>query len=243
MYSHVNQRYRIAALVVGLALASVPLPGGAAPTSWIDQVVEVVEYHKVLTQGQGRDAAYDPYLGQLGTIRAGLNRGDEPDARAALNRFMGMLEAREGGISAQEAAAIWHFTYRVAPLEYHNAVRHMQAFGSEYLQLLQRVGESWIGELAERVSMLNGIERYGRFDLYLKQLNTIRQAFRGRDQQATAAEMNRFMDMLENQEGGITPRAANILWEDCYKVTPAAFHDVTRHHARPDLLSEAGPRP
>lgn len=41
--------------------------------------------------------------------------------------------------------------------------------------------------------------------------------------------MNRLMDMLENRENGIPEATADWLFDFCYIVTPAKYHDVSRH--------------
>jgi hypothetical protein len=67
------------------------------------------------------------------------------------------------------------------------------------------------------------------FDLYLDQLTLVRRSYEYSDQQGTYAAMNRFMDMLEAREGGISGKAADVIWDYCYQVTPPALHDVKRH--------------
>lgn len=68
-----------------------------------------------------------------------------------------------------------------------------------------------------------------RLDVYLDQLNLVRRSYEDRDQERTYAAMNRFMDMLETREGGISANAADAIWDYCYQVTPPALHDVKRH--------------
>ena len=41
--------------------------------------------------------------------------------------------------------------------------------------------------------------------------------------------MNRFMEMLQAREEGISDEAADRLFDYCYLVTPAQYHDVSRH--------------
>lgn len=47
--------------------------------------------------------------------------------------------------------------------------------------------------------------------------------------QRFGTQMNRFMDMLEAREEGISAKAADASWDFCYEVTPLALHDVKRH--------------
>lgn len=44
--------------------------------------------------------------------------------------------------------------------------------------------------------------------------------------------MNHFMDMLEQRENGISEASADWLFDYCYAVTPARYHDVSRHIER-----------
>ena len=46
---------------------------------------------------------------------------------------------------------------------------------------------------------------------------------------AVYVAMNRLMDMLEQRENGIPPEVADRLFDYCYLVTPAKYHDVSRH--------------
>lgn len=41
-----------------------------------------------------------------------------------------------------------------------------------------------------------------------------------------------FMDMLEQRENGIPEASADWLFDYCYAVTPARYHDVSRHIER-----------
>ncbi|GMV50822.1 MAG: hypothetical protein AMXMBFR67_23650 [Nitrospira sp.] len=43
-----------------------------------------------------------------------------------MNRFMDMLETREGGIGAKAADAIWDYCYQVTPPALHDVKRHKQ---------------------------------------------------------------------------------------------------------------------
>ena len=47
-------------------------------------------------------------------------------AYLAMNRFMDMLEVREGGIPAKSADATWNFCYEVTPPALHDVKRHKQ---------------------------------------------------------------------------------------------------------------------
>lgn len=98
--------------------------------------------------------------------------------------------------------------------------------------------EAWIDQLTGFVLLQESIaqagalypyEPAGTFDPYLGQLVLVRTLFRAGDQHGTYVTMNRLMDMLEAREGGIGDEAADAIWDYCYRVTPAAYHDVSRH--------------
>lgn len=91
----------------------------------------------------------------------------------------------------------------------------------------------WLEQLAgfvvvqQGAALVNG--EAAMFALYLDQLTLVRRSYENGDQERTYAAMNRFMDMLESREGGISANAANVIWDYCYQVTPPALHDVKRH--------------
>ena len=93
--------------------------------------------------------------------------------------------------------------------------------------------DGWIEELTGFVVAQQGAalvnEESTKFEIYLSQLDTVRRAYENGDQERTYAAMNRFMDMLESRDGGISAKAADAIWDHCYQVTPPALHDVKRH--------------
>jgi hypothetical protein len=68
-----------------------------------------------------------------------------------------------------------------------------------------------------------------RFAPYVAQLATVRGYLSKDDGEAVYRSMNRFMEMLQAREQGIAPEAADRLFDYCYVVTPARYHDVSRH--------------
>jgi hypothetical protein len=110
-----------AALVVALVL--VPTPVGVNKEGWIDRLAEFVVIHN----NAPHSGTFDPYLGQLVLVRHLFRRGDVPATYVAMNRFMDMLEVREGDISGETADAIWDRCYQVAPPMYHDVSRHLKA--------------------------------------------------------------------------------------------------------------------
>jgi len=68
-----------------------------------------------------------------------------------------------------------------------------------------------------------------RFVPYVTQLAAVRAQLSQSDGEGVYHSMNRFMDMLQAREQGIAAEAAERLFEFCYRVTPARYHDVSRH--------------
>ncbi len=93
--------------------------------------------------------------------------------------------------------------------------------------------DGWLEQLTgfvlvqQGAALVNG--ESARFEVYLDQLTLVRRSYEDRDQGRTYAAMNRFMDMLEAGDGGISANAADAIWDYCYQVTPPALHDVKRH--------------
>ncbi len=93
--------------------------------------------------------------------------------------------------------------------------------------------DAWLEQLTgfvvvqQGAALVNGSS--ARFEVYLEQLTLVRRSYENGDQERTYAAMNRFMDMLEARDGGISAKAADAIWDYCYQVTPPALHDVKRH--------------
>jgi hypothetical protein len=68
-----------------------------------------------------------------------------------------------------------------------------------------------------------------RFTPYVAQLATVRAHLLNGENEAVYQTMNRFMEMLQAREQGIGAEAADRLFDYCYVVTPARYHDVSRH--------------
>ena len=67
------------------------------------------------------------------------------------------------------------------------------------------------------------------FAPYLGQLTMVRGHLISGESEAVYRAMNRFMEMLQTREQGISAEAADRLFDYCYLVTPAQYHDVSRH--------------
>ncbi|MEW6246351.1 MAG: hypothetical protein AB1555_06535 [Nitrospirota bacterium] len=94
------------------------------------------------------------------------------------------------------------------------------------------VEHAWIATMARAVLMAQATEGESgasKYAPYLKKLQAVMGALERGDDRAAYAAMNRFMDMLEAREHGIAPDLADWLLDYCYLVTPAKYHDVSRH--------------
>ena len=93
--------------------------------------------------------------------------------------------------------------------------------------------EGWAEQLTGFVLVQEGMASAnaepGSFAPYIGQVLLVRSLYDRGDWKGTYLAMNRFMDMLEGREGGISPKAADAIWDYCYEVTPPALHDVKRH--------------
>ena len=93
-------------------------------------------------------------------------------------------------------------------------------------------GQDWIDALTNAVMIYRssgGGHLGARYEPYVVQLEIIHAHLRRGDDAATYAAMNRLMDMLETRENGIPAADADWLFDFCYVVTPARYHDVSRH--------------
>ncbi|MCS6289061.1 MAG: hypothetical protein H8K10_08815 [Nitrospira sp.] len=70
---------------------------------------------------------------------------------------------------------------------------------------------------------------WGTFAPYIAQLEIVRGHLLNEDTAAVYGAMNRLMDMLEQRENEIPSEVADRLFDYCYLVTPAKYHDVSRH--------------
>ncbi|MEK6533835.1 MAG: hypothetical protein AABZ52_08075 [Nitrospirota bacterium] len=93
---------------------------------WEQQLTGFVIVQEGMASAKGEPGSFDPYLGQVTLVRSLYDRGDWKGTYLAMNRFMDMLEAREGAISAKAADAIWDFCYEVTPPALHDVKRHKQ---------------------------------------------------------------------------------------------------------------------
>ncbi len=127
----VKQRLPVAALV-GAMLLLAPVEAKAAYATandgrddgWIDQLTGFVVVQQGIAQAKGEGGTFDPYLDQLLVMRILVGMGDQKSTYTAMNHFMDMVEARQGGISARAAEAIWDYCYQVTRPALHDVKRH-----------------------------------------------------------------------------------------------------------------------
>mgnify|MGYP000432130191 CR=1 FL=1 len=96
---------------------------GAGEQDWLDTMVQAVLAEQV--QDGSEEGALSPYVAQLATVRTHLLNGESEAVYRTMNRFMDMLQAREGGISAEAADRLFDYCYVVTPARYHDVSRHL----------------------------------------------------------------------------------------------------------------------
>lgn len=92
-------------------------------------------------------------------------------------------------------------------------------------------GKDWLDSLVQAVLVeqtKDGTEA-GLFSSYVAQLARVRAHLLNGEGEAVYGTMNRFMEMLQARESGISDEVAERLFDYCYVVTPARYHDVSRH--------------
>lgn len=93
---------------------------------WEQQLTGFVIVQEGVASAKSEAGSFDPYVGQILLVRSLYDRGDWRGTYLAMNRFMDMLEVREGGIPAKAADATWDFCYEVTPPALHDVKRHKQ---------------------------------------------------------------------------------------------------------------------
>jgi len=84
------------------------------------------------------------------------------------------------------------------------------------------VTQPWIDKIAMEVMVQKNMAKSGNFDPYFKQLEVVTEAAAKGDFGGKRKGMNRFLEMLETKEGGITADAAHKIFATVVKVTPYA---------------------
>ncbi len=99
------------------------------------------------------------------------------------------------------------------------------------VSLASAAGDDWLDSLVQAVLTEQAMDAFqgSTFMPYLAQLTVVRANLLNGESEAVYGTMNRFMDMLQAREAGISQEAADRLFDYCYVVTPARYHDVSRH--------------
>ncbi len=92
---------------------------------------------------------------------------------------------------------------------------------------------AWIETITEETASILPAES---LQPYVGQLQIVRTALRYGDDRSVVTAMNRFMEMLDQRQNGVTAEAADRLLASCVRIIPAKFHDVSRHQRYRDQL-------
>ncbi|MBV6471672.1 MAG: hypothetical protein NBKEAIPA_03607 [Nitrospirae bacterium] len=106
---HVALMMLIPALTA-LCLAPLDVSAWVAPP-WIDKIALVVMEQKNLS----KSGNFEPYFKQLETVSEAAVKGEYNGKRKGMNRFLEMLETKEGGISADAAHKIFAAVVKSVP--------------------------------------------------------------------------------------------------------------------------------
>jgi hypothetical protein len=78
----------------------------------------------------------------------------------------------------------------------------------------------WIDKIALDLLLQKDLSKTGNFDPYFKQLEVVKEAAVKEQYDGKRKGMNRFLEMLENKEGGISAEAAHHIFATVVKVVP-----------------------
>ena len=112
MNTRLVHRLVFGAFLFGSGLIMVPAIAEAwvAP-HWIDQItLDVMEQRNLAKTGN-----FDPYFKQLEVVTEAAVKGAYDGKRKGMNRFLEMLEKKEGGISTEAAHHIFATVVKVVP--------------------------------------------------------------------------------------------------------------------------------
>ncbi len=101
------------------------------------------------------------------------------------------------------------------------------------------VAPPWIDKIALEVMIQKNLEKTGNFDPYFKQLDLVSEAAVKGDYAGERKGMNRFLEMLENKEGGISTQAADRIFATVVKSVPYAVLLPLKHKEKLDPEEKA----
>lgn len=93
---------------------------------WIDDIKGAIAFYKgdAYYKKEYPNARWDLYLDQIRLVETAYQKGETHTTYMAMNRFMDMLEARQGEIPAQPAHELFNLCNFVTPPELHDVTRH-----------------------------------------------------------------------------------------------------------------------
>lgn len=127
--AHIHMAVTAIATALMCMLVPMPVQANSGTFTWIDDIHGAIVFYK----GDARytkeypQANWDLYLEQIQAVRAMYDNGDSAGTYAAMNRFMDMLEVREGGIPITAANELFNFCNLVTPSPFHDVIRHSGA--------------------------------------------------------------------------------------------------------------------
>lgn len=112
---------------------------------WIDDIKGAIVFYSgdAYYKKEYPHARWDLYLDQIREVEAAYRKGDVQTTYVGMNRFMDMLEAREGGIPVQPANELFNLCNFVTPPELHDVMRHAGPPRIEQPRVLERA--PWSG--------------------------------------------------------------------------------------------------
>jgi hypothetical protein len=118
------------AVATALVCLSAPLAVSADAATiypyWIDDIKGAIAFYKgdANYKKEYPNARWDLYVAQMHEVETAYQKGDVQTTYVTMNRFMDMLETREGGIPVQPANELFNLCNFVTPLEFHDVTRH-----------------------------------------------------------------------------------------------------------------------
>jgi hypothetical protein len=112
-------------VIVVLSLGA-PSEAGTMYLHWIDDITGAIAFYKegLYFKQEYPHAKWEFYLEQMRVVRTTYETGDTDATYVAMNRFMDMLEARDGNIPVQAANELFNLCNFVTPSAFHDVERH-----------------------------------------------------------------------------------------------------------------------
>ncbi len=144
---HITLRVMALAGLCAWLLMSVTRAADASPVYpyWIDDIKGAIAFYKgdAYYKKEYPNARWDLYVAQMHEVETAYQKGDVQTTAVAMNRFMDMLETREGGIPVQPANELFNLCNFVTPPELHDVTRHAGPPRIEQPRVLERA--PWSG--------------------------------------------------------------------------------------------------